>query len=266
MADDAVGPDVAVLTACGRAVVIPVAASALPGGHMPRGVGFFLATQLPASEGGALVPLVCADDAEMVDVDEAFEAMDEEEFCRWMDLRGPGANILPTSSEFIAPKPLPSELHPSRVLGWKDKGVATAVIWGGAAGVRVLCVAWWISLLLLPKPLPFTNYYIPALRLPQSQQLPLIVTRFALGCLQCAQITGGSWLVRLLKNGCPVEVVCSRGEVLTNADVGNGRWNERRLKQGWTVALGYRNGRMVDFCALSLRQAAVVCSDTVNWW
>jgi len=32
-----------------------------------------------------------------------------------------------TSSEFIAPKPLPLE-YPSRVLGWKERGGATAVI------------------------------------------------------------------------------------------------------------------------------------------
>jgi len=126
-----VGPDVAALTVCGRAVDRPVAGSAFPGGHNPRGVGFFLAAQLPASEGGALVPFDWTEDAEMVEVDELVEAMEEDEFWRWTDLRGPVLNILPTSSEFMAPKPLPLELQPNLVLGWKDKGGATAVIGEG---------------------------------------------------------------------------------------------------------------------------------------
>lgn len=81
MADDAVGPDVAELTACGRAVDMPVAGSALPGGHNPR-VGFFRVAQLPDSVDDALVPLVCAEDAEMVDVEESVEAIEDEEFWR----------------------------------------------------------------------------------------------------------------------------------------------------------------------------------------
>jgi len=81
IAEDAVGPDVAELTACGRAVDIPVAGSALPGGHSPR-VGFFRVAQLPASDEFALVPFVCVEDAEIVEVEELVEAMEDEEFCR----------------------------------------------------------------------------------------------------------------------------------------------------------------------------------------
>jgi hypothetical protein len=64
------------------------------------------------------------EDVELVD------EIDEEEFWRWTLLRGPGVNILETSSEFIAPKPLPLEVHPIRVLGWNVRGGATAVIGG----------------------------------------------------------------------------------------------------------------------------------------
>ena len=55
--DDAEGPDVAEFTVCGRAVEIPVAGSALPGGHRPR-VGFFRAAQLPASAVAGTAPFV----------------------------------------------------------------------------------------------------------------------------------------------------------------------------------------------------------------
>jgi hypothetical protein len=107
---------------------MPVAGSALPGGHSPR-VGFFLVAHPPASDEVALLPLVCADEAEMVEVVELVEAMDEEEFWRWMVLRGPVVNILLTSSEFMAPKLLPlDDQPPIRVLGWKLSGGATAVI------------------------------------------------------------------------------------------------------------------------------------------
>lgn len=85
---------------------MPVAGSAFPGGQSPL-VGFFRAAQLPASDDDALVPFVCAELAETVEVEELVEAMEDEEFCRWTDFRGPAVNILLTSSEFIAPKPLP---------------------------------------------------------------------------------------------------------------------------------------------------------------
>lgn len=119
MADDAVVPEVAEFTVCGRAVEMPVAGSALPGGHRPR-AGFLRAAQLPASEFAVGVPFVCAGDAEIVELEEAVEvvvAMEEEEFWRCAVFRGPGLNILLTSSEFFAPKPLPLEAHPIRLLG-----------------------------------------------------------------------------------------------------------------------------------------------------
>jgi hypothetical protein len=94
-------PEVAELTACGLAVEMPVAGSALPGGQSPR-VGFFRTAQLPDSPEVTLVPLVCAEEAEMVDVDELVEASEEDEFCRCAVLRGPEANILVPSSLFMA--------------------------------------------------------------------------------------------------------------------------------------------------------------------
>jgi len=117
----AVGPDVAVLTVCGRAVEMPVAASALLAGHKPR-AGFFLCAQLPASTGVDTALVFCTTGAVMVAVEveelvELLEAIEEEEFCRDTVFRGPGVNILLTSSELIAPKPLPLEVHPMRVLG-----------------------------------------------------------------------------------------------------------------------------------------------------
>ena len=128
IADEAVGPEVAKLTGCGRAVEIPVAASALLGGHNPL-VGFLRVAQLPASTGAGPIPFVCGagagavivavEDAELV---EEIDERDDDEFCRWAVFRGPGWNIILVTS---------SELYPSRLefhFGWKDKGGATAVI------------------------------------------------------------------------------------------------------------------------------------------
>ncbi|KAH9829526.1 hypothetical protein Tdes44962_MAKER09127 [Teratosphaeria destructans] len=116
---------------------MPVLGSAFPGGHNPR-VAFFRAAQLPASDEPALVPLVeAADDADMVEVDELDDDTDEEEFWRWMVLRGPAVeNILLTSSEFMAPKPLEFQ-PPKRVFGAKLSGAATAVIERAGTGGRV---------------------------------------------------------------------------------------------------------------------------------
>ena len=118
IAVEADGPDEGVLTACGRAVVMPVAGSALPGGQRPL-VGFFRAAQLPASDVAGVLPFVWAEEADTVDVEELEDAIDEDEFCLCAVLRGPGANILVASSEFIAPNPLPlaAVLHPNLVLG-----------------------------------------------------------------------------------------------------------------------------------------------------
>ena len=129
-------PEVAELTACGLAVVMPFTGSALPGGQSPL-VGFFRTAQLPDSPDVMLVPLVCAEDADMVDVDEFVEAMDEEEFCRWTVLRGPEANILVPSSLFMAARPLSSAAF-HVVLGWNDKGGATAVMGGNGETIVIV--------------------------------------------------------------------------------------------------------------------------------
>jgi hypothetical protein len=123
--DVAEGPEVAELTVWGRAVDRPVAGSAFPGGHSPR-VGLFFTAQLTASPDVGAEPLVWADVAVMVEALEEAElvdARDEDEFCRWAVLRGPGENILETSSGFIA-------LHPKRVLCCRVRGGATAVVIG----------------------------------------------------------------------------------------------------------------------------------------
>ena len=128
--DVAEGPEVAELTGCGRAVEMPVAGSALPDGKRFF-EGLFRVAQLPASAAVPVAPFVCTGVAVIVEVEEPVElaeAIEEEEFCRGTVLRGPEVNILLTSSEFIAPKPLPLEVHPMRVLGWKVRGGATAVI------------------------------------------------------------------------------------------------------------------------------------------
>ena len=142
MAEDAVAPEVAELTACGLAVVIPVAGSAFPGGQSPL-VGFFRTAQLPDSPDVMLVPFVCAEDAEMVDVEEFVEASDEDEFCRWAVLR-PEANIFVPSSLFMAARPF-SSAAPHDVFGWNDKGGATAVIRGDGASFIVVAARVLLS-------------------------------------------------------------------------------------------------------------------------
>jgi len=82
MAEEAVGPDVEELTGCGRAVERPVEGSAFPEAESqsPR-LGFLRAAQLADSVGGCTgPPLACVDEAEMVEADEAVEAIDEVEF------------------------------------------------------------------------------------------------------------------------------------------------------------------------------------------
>jgi len=62
---------------------MPVAGSALPGGHKPR-VGFFLVAQLPASDDVVPLPFVCTEVGDMVEVDEAelVDAREDDEFWR----------------------------------------------------------------------------------------------------------------------------------------------------------------------------------------
>lgn len=95
----------------------PVAGSAFAGGHSPR-VGFFLVAQLFGSPfDDTLVLLVCVDEADIVEVDDAVDEMDDAEFCRCNDFRGPAPNILLTSSVSMAvPNVLPSlDPHPMRL-------------------------------------------------------------------------------------------------------------------------------------------------------
>lgn len=77
------GPDVAELTVCGRAVEIPVAGSALPGGQRPF-EGLFRVAQLPASVAPDPAPFACTDVAVIVEVEEPelVEAIEDDEFCR----------------------------------------------------------------------------------------------------------------------------------------------------------------------------------------
>lgn len=89
MAEDAVAPVVAELTAGARAVVMPVAGSAFPGGQRPRD-GFFRTAQLESPD-VTLVPFVCTDDAETVDVEELVDASEEDEFCLWAVFRWGGS-------------------------------------------------------------------------------------------------------------------------------------------------------------------------------
>ncbi len=81
--DVAEGPDDTELTGCGRAVEMPVAGSALPGGHSAL-VGFFLVAQLFASVAAGATPFVCTGGAVTVAVDEAelVDAREEDEFWR----------------------------------------------------------------------------------------------------------------------------------------------------------------------------------------
>ena len=127
MADEAVGPDVAEFTVCGRAVERPVAGSAFPAGHIPL-VGFFRAAQPPASDVAFAVPFawtVAVDAVEDCEDVELVELMEEDEFCRGRVFRCPVMNILRTSSSFMPPKPAPLEVHRCCE---KERGEATAVI------------------------------------------------------------------------------------------------------------------------------------------
>lgn len=114
------------------------------------------------------VPFEIAVDADAVEEADESEPIEDDELVRWALLRGPGANILPTSSWLTLPKPFwlaLTELHPMRegVCSWT--GAATAVISeppesngraGRASGTAMICCAgcfyydrvelrWWYS-------------------------------------------------------------------------------------------------------------------------
>lgn len=84
--------------------------SALRAGHRPR-AGFFLEPQ--EASGGALagMPFVWTEDEEIVEDEDAVEAIDEDEFERWTLLRE-GINILETSSAEEMPFCGLGALHP----------------------------------------------------------------------------------------------------------------------------------------------------------
>jgi len=89
MADAAEGPDVAEFTDCGRAVDMPAIGSDLDGCQIPRVVRF-RAPQSPFV--APLTPFVfgaidCADTVDVLDVDDAREFSDEDEFERGAVLR-----------------------------------------------------------------------------------------------------------------------------------------------------------------------------------
>ena len=100
----------------------------MPAGHIPL-AGFFLVDPQPeASEDAGDVPFDCIDDAETVELEDAVELSDEEELVRGAVLRGPGMNILLTSSDDIPPFCGPLAVFHPREGGWNDIGGATAVI------------------------------------------------------------------------------------------------------------------------------------------
>lgn len=110
------------VTGCGRTVDIPATGSAFPGGHSPR-VGFFRVAQMLVSDTGCTAPFAVVDVADIVEVDDAVEAMLELEF--WRDRLLVGL-AFPNISEL---KGLLLGVHPSFVVaGWKAE--ATAVIGG----------------------------------------------------------------------------------------------------------------------------------------
>lgn len=125
---------------CGRVVVMPETGSVLEAGHSPFG-GFALrAAQVDASEAGT--PFGCGVGAAMVEVVEACEERDEDEFVRWTLLRGMN----------MAPLGPASALHACRLMFWKFTGGATAVI-----GVGVRGRAASVEMGLLPSPVSHTR-------------------------------------------------------------------------------------------------------------
>lgn len=88
IADAAEVPEPADAMDCGRAFVIPETGSVLDAGHSPRG-DFFRAAHVDASPDEDVAPRVLGwEAAETVEVDEALELRDEDEFERWTLLRG----------------------------------------------------------------------------------------------------------------------------------------------------------------------------------
>jgi hypothetical protein len=91
MAEAAEEPGPAVAIDWGRAVDIPAMGSVLDAGHNPLGAfGLRAAHVLASPLEDSATPLGwdCEDEAEIVDVDEACEEREPDEFVRWALLRG----------------------------------------------------------------------------------------------------------------------------------------------------------------------------------
>lgn len=128
IADAAEEPGPADAMDCGRAVEIPEMGSVLDAGHSTLGAFFRAAHVDPSPTGEGPTPFVCEDDVDKVELVEACEERDEDEFVRWALLRG--MNIL-KSSVLMGAAPLGTPLaalHPCREMFWKFGGGATAVI------------------------------------------------------------------------------------------------------------------------------------------
>lgn len=108
------GPEDAVEIDCGLAVEMPDVGCDLPGGQSPR-AGFFLDSQVSVV---FAVPFEVVEVAEAVEVEDERELIEDDELVRWALFRGPGMNILPTSSWLMVPMPFGpplTEFHPVRV-------------------------------------------------------------------------------------------------------------------------------------------------------
>ena len=121
MADAAEEPEPADAMGCGRAVEIPAMGSVLEAGHSPFGALVLRAAHAEASlPFGGATPLACDEDADIVEVLDACEANEDDEFVLCALFLGMN----------MAPPPFgtPSALHAWRLMFWKLTGGATAVI------------------------------------------------------------------------------------------------------------------------------------------
>jgi hypothetical protein len=121
---------------------MPATGSDLDAGHMPL-AGLLRVPQSPLAV--AVAPLGCADEVDMVEVEEAWEDREVEELERCALLRG--ISILETSSALMVVRVLEAPLvafQPLRRFGWKFGGGATAVMCRRGQGVDGRGkVVWW---------------------------------------------------------------------------------------------------------------------------
>jgi hypothetical protein len=88
MAEAAEGLGPADAMDCGPAVDMPEMGSVFEGGHSPRGAFLRAAKVDPSPAGAGPTPCVCEDEVEMVEVAEAVDDKDDDEFARCRLLRG----------------------------------------------------------------------------------------------------------------------------------------------------------------------------------